>query len=89
MVENHRTGFVWEIFMKNSEAHTAMQKVGFRAAQRQRQAACCAAALTVDRYWLAWQEADCHCSGVAEGLKDSPLADGRTAGLPSDRCLPQ
>jgi len=30
MAENHRTGFVWETFMKNSEATSAMQKVGFR-----------------------------------------------------------
>ena len=30
MVENHRTGFVWETFMKNPEASFAMQKVGFR-----------------------------------------------------------
>jgi hypothetical protein len=32
MAENRRTGFVWEQFMKNVEAQTAMQKVGFRAA---------------------------------------------------------
>lgn len=31
MAENYRTGFVWETFMKNAEAHTAMKKVGFRA----------------------------------------------------------
>jgi hypothetical protein len=31
MAENHRTGFVWEQFMKNTEAQTAMQKVGFRS----------------------------------------------------------
>jgi hypothetical protein len=30
MAENHRTGFVWETFMKNSEAQSAMQKVGFK-----------------------------------------------------------
>ena len=30
MAENHRTGFVWETFMKNPEAAAAMQKVGFR-----------------------------------------------------------
>jgi hypothetical protein len=30
MAENHRTGFVWEIFMKNPEAQTAMEKAGFR-----------------------------------------------------------
>jgi hypothetical protein len=29
MAENHRTGFVWEFFMKNPEAQSAMQKVGF------------------------------------------------------------
>lgn len=32
MAENHRTGFVWEVFMKNPEAQSAMQKAGFRAA---------------------------------------------------------
>jgi len=32
MAENHRTGFVWEQFMKNPEAHKAMQLVGFRSA---------------------------------------------------------
>jgi hypothetical protein len=31
MAENHRTGFVWEQFMKNTEAQSAMQKVGFRS----------------------------------------------------------
>lgn len=30
MAENHRTGFVWQTFMKNPEAGTAMQKVGFQ-----------------------------------------------------------
>jgi hypothetical protein len=29
MAENHRSGFVWEIFMKNPEAQTAMQRAGF------------------------------------------------------------
>jgi hypothetical protein len=29
MAENHRTGFVWNTFMKNPEAQSAMQKVGF------------------------------------------------------------
>ncbi len=29
MAENHRTGFVWKTFMKNSEARQAMSKVGF------------------------------------------------------------
>jgi hypothetical protein len=31
MAENHRTGFVWETFMRNPEAKSAMQKVGFRS----------------------------------------------------------
>lgn len=31
MAENHRTGFVWEQFMKNEEAKTAMTRVGFHA----------------------------------------------------------
>jgi hypothetical protein len=31
MAENHRTGFVWEQFMKNAEAQSAMQRVGFRS----------------------------------------------------------
>jgi hypothetical protein len=31
MAENHRTGLVWETFMKNPEAKSAMQKVGFRS----------------------------------------------------------
>jgi len=30
MAENARTGFVWETFMKNPEAVSAMQKVGFQ-----------------------------------------------------------
>jgi hypothetical protein len=30
MAENHRTGLVWNTFMKNTEAQTAMQKVGFQ-----------------------------------------------------------
>ena len=30
MAENKRTGFVWETFMKNKEAQTAMEKVGFK-----------------------------------------------------------
>ena len=30
MAENYRSGFVWETFMKNSEAQSAMKKVGFR-----------------------------------------------------------
>jgi hypothetical protein len=32
MAENHRTGMVWDVFMKNPETQTAMQKVGFHAA---------------------------------------------------------
>ena len=31
MVENHRTGFVWEQFMKNEEARRGMQRAGFLA----------------------------------------------------------
>jgi hypothetical protein len=31
MAENHRTGFVWEVFTKNPEAQSAMQKVGFKS----------------------------------------------------------
>ncbi|OLB30307.1 MAG: hypothetical protein AUH13_12670 [Acidobacteria bacterium 13_2_20CM_58_27] len=31
MAENHRTGFVWEQFMKNPEAQKAMRLAGFRA----------------------------------------------------------
>src|SRR6202795_222601 len=31
MAENHRTGLVWDTFMKNPEAQSAMQKVGFHA----------------------------------------------------------
>jgi hypothetical protein len=30
MAENHRTAFVWGTFMKNSEARSAMEKVGFK-----------------------------------------------------------
>jgi hypothetical protein len=32
MAENYRTGFVWDTFMKNSEAQAAMQKAGFQSA---------------------------------------------------------
>ena len=32
MAENHRSGFVWNTFMKNPEATTAMQKAGFHGA---------------------------------------------------------
>ena len=31
MAENQRTGFVWDTFMKNQNARTAMRKVGFHA----------------------------------------------------------
>ena len=31
MAENHRTGLVWKTFMKNPEAQSAMQKVGFKS----------------------------------------------------------
>ncbi len=31
MAENHRTQFVWNMFMKNPEAQAAMQKAGFHA----------------------------------------------------------
>jgi hypothetical protein len=31
MAENHRTGFVWDTFMKNPEAQSAMQKAGFHS----------------------------------------------------------
>jgi len=30
MAENHRTGLVWDTFMKNPEAGAAMKKVGFQ-----------------------------------------------------------
>lgn len=30
MAENHRTGFVWELFMKNEEVTRAMKLAGFR-----------------------------------------------------------
>jgi hypothetical protein len=32
MAENKRTGFVWETFMKNKEARSAMERVGFKPA---------------------------------------------------------
>lgn len=32
MAENHRSGLVWNTFMKNSEAQSALQKVGFHSA---------------------------------------------------------
>ena len=31
MAENYRSGFVWETFMKNPEAISAMEKVGFKS----------------------------------------------------------
>ena len=31
MAENQRSGFVWDTFMKNPNAQSAMQKVGFRS----------------------------------------------------------
>jgi hypothetical protein len=31
MAENYRSGFVWETFMKNPEAASAMEKVGFKS----------------------------------------------------------
>ena len=31
MAENHRSGFVWQTFMKNPEAQAAMQSVGFHS----------------------------------------------------------
>jgi hypothetical protein len=30
MAENHRSGLIWDTFMRNPEAQSAMQKVGFR-----------------------------------------------------------
>jgi hypothetical protein len=32
MAENHRSGLVWNTFMKNPEATTAMKKAGFHPA---------------------------------------------------------
>jgi hypothetical protein len=31
MVENARTGFVWDIFMKNAEAQRGMNRAGFQS----------------------------------------------------------
>jgi len=31
MVENARTGFVWETFMKNPEAQRGMKRAGFQS----------------------------------------------------------
>jgi hypothetical protein len=33
MAENRRTGFVWDTFMKNPEARSAMTKAGFKASR--------------------------------------------------------
>ena len=33
MAENARTGFVWNVFMKNKEMQQAMEKAGFEAAK--------------------------------------------------------
>jgi hypothetical protein len=30
MAENHRSGLVWQTFMKNPEARAAMKRVGFK-----------------------------------------------------------
>lgn len=35
MAENHRTGFVWEQFMKNEEAKRGMERAGFRSTDSQ------------------------------------------------------
>jgi hypothetical protein len=32
MAENHRSGLIWDTFMKNNEAQSAMTKVGFQQA---------------------------------------------------------
>ena len=32
MVENYRTSFVWDVFMRNPEARAAMEAVGFKRA---------------------------------------------------------
>ncbi len=32
MAENHRTGFVWETFMRDSRIQKAMHRAGFRPA---------------------------------------------------------
>jgi hypothetical protein len=29
MIENHRTGLVWKLFMANPEVHSALEKIGF------------------------------------------------------------
>jgi hypothetical protein len=34
MAENHRSGFIWNQFMKNREAQRAMRMVGFRESAR-------------------------------------------------------
>jgi hypothetical protein len=30
MIENHRSGLVWKLFMKNPEVQNAMKKAGFQ-----------------------------------------------------------
>jgi hypothetical protein len=35
MAENHRTGFVWEQFMKNEEAKRGMERAGFHLVHSQ------------------------------------------------------
>jgi hypothetical protein len=39
MAENHRTGFVWEHFMKNEEANRGMERAGFHPTNSQTAAA--------------------------------------------------
>ena len=39
MAENHRTGFVWEQFMKNPEARRGMELAGFHPANAKTAAA--------------------------------------------------
>jgi hypothetical protein len=34
MAENHRTGMVWETFMKNPEAKVGMERAGFKATEK-------------------------------------------------------
>jgi hypothetical protein len=33
MAENARSGFVWDVFMKNKEMQRGMEKAGFKAAE--------------------------------------------------------
>ena len=30
MIENHRTGLFWKLFMKNSDLQTGLKKLGFK-----------------------------------------------------------